>query len=649
MQKESVYSETELLAIEDPKERTEYLRRSLYDLIPVDIAAATRRAEKACELAVSLADQGLEGIALDLLGECYARSGRYSEAIEVMERAIPLLEASGAFLRAMVVNTNIGNTHWFAGENEKGLARFIESRERARAVDDREHLLIVANNIGSVLINLGRVAEAEEELNASLALGRQLDDRHTIAATLHNLGRVRIEQRDYRNGLATLEEGLQLFNELDYGPGISAISITLGRSYEMLGNRVAALEAYNRSITVSRAIGDRRSEAGVLNNVGSLYHADERLDDAAEHFRLSLSIKEELGNRHDLANTLLNLAQLSLERDDLKSASEFFERVHEIGEEEEVPLFLTHGLLGRVRVAQRREESSDRIAHLVNAARDSLTAIEDPAKRRNPSADLGAIEIEIGEPERAIETLVPTLVNLEENEREDFQRRVYGLLANACRAAGDISSAFEHVVAQQEIERRLSRRNADNRLESQMAIYEVDRARTEGALARKEAEILRLEKRGLEEEARHRQRELLSTAMFLSQKNDFLRTLHRRLANADVVEELQSIADEIAAIVDTESSWDRFEGEFRKVHGNYLQVIASRHPKLTPTELKVCALVRTGLSTKEIARILIAEPRSIDKYRQRIRKKIGLESSKNLQVYLQGVEVRESDNDQNLL
>ncbi len=57
--------------------------------------------------------------------------------------------------------------------------------------------------------------------------------------------------------------------------------------------------------------------------------------------------------------------------------------------------------------------------------------------------------------------------------------------------------------------------------------------------------------------------------------------------------------------------------------------------KLTPRELEICAMIKLGLSTKEIARNSHASPQTVEKQRKAIRKKLGLtEKSANLTSFL---------------
>ncbi len=60
---------------------------------------------------------------------------------------------------------------------------------------------------------------------------------------------------------------------------------------------------------------------------------------------------------------------------------------------------------------------------------------------------------------------------------------------------------------------------------------------------------------------------------------------------------------------------------------------------LTLTEIKVANLIKEGKKSKEIARILTLSPRTIDKYREKIRTKLSVKNKKvNLQSYLASME-----------
>jgi DNA-binding CsgD family transcriptional regulator len=72
----------------------------------------------------------------------------------------------------------------------------------------------------------------------------------------------------------------------------------------------------------------------------------------------------------------------------------------------------------------------------------------------------------------------------------------------------------------------------------------------------------------------------------------------------------------------SEQDWQTFERHFHQLHQGFIQRLAERHPALTPTELKICSLLKTNCSTKEIAAILCISRHTVDGHRVSIRRKL---------------------------
>lgn len=84
--------------------------------------------------------------------------------------------------------------------------------------------------------------------------------------------------------------------------------------------------------------------------------------------------------------------------------------------------------------------------------------------------------------------------------------------------------------------------------------------------------------------------------------------------------------------------WVKFEEHFLERFPNYLHELARSHPNLSKTEVEVCAMLRDGLSSWEIADILGITERSIENHRCNIRHKFGLETSQNLHTFLLAID-----------
>lgn len=144
------------------------------------------------------------------------------------------------------------------------------------------------------------------------------------------------------------------------------------------------------------------------------------------------------------------------------------------------------------------------------------------------------------------------------------------------------------------------------------------------------------------ESVRMKNKELTSALLQLSQKNDFNFYLVSKLEsiindkfidNANIQLKLSDILSELKSnskIID----WNKFNDTFIEANPNFFKQLAIRHSDLTPAELKLCALLRLNLNTKEIASILCQTIDSVRVSRTRLRKKLIIDSEENLVNYL---------------
>lgn len=84
----------------------------------------------------------------------------------------------------------------------------------------------------------------------------------------------------------------------------------------------------------------------------------------------------------------------------------------------------------------------------------------------------------------------------------------------------------------------------------------------------------------------------------------------------------------------TEQIWNDFEARFENAFDSFYRVLLEKFPGLTPNERKLCALLRSGLSSKDIAILTFQNPQSVDVARYRLRKKLNLANEENLIDFL---------------
>ena len=80
-----------------------------------------------------------------------------------------------------------------------------------------------------------------------------------------------------------------------------------------------------------------------------------------------------------------------------------------------------------------------------------------------------------------------------------------------------------------------------------------------------------------------------------------------------------------------DNNWQNFSRYFEEVYKDFNRNVKTKYPQVTSNELRLLALLKMNLSSKEIANILNISPEGIKKARYRLRKKLGLTTEDSMQ------------------
>ncbi|PQJ78716.1 helix-turn-helix and ligand-binding sensor domain-containing protein [Polaribacter porphyrae] len=145
--------------------------------------------------------------------------------------------------------------------------------------------------------------------------------------------------------------------------------------------------------------------------------------------------------------------------------------------------------------------------------------------------------------------------------------------------------------------------------------------------------IIKLNNDKLRSDIESKNRELATSTMSIIKKNEFLNTI-----KAELLSRGKENIDKVIKIIDKNlnntDDWKLFQEAFNNADKNFLKKIKTKHPELTPNDLRLCAYLRLNLSSKEIAPLLNISPRSVEVKRYRLRKKMNLSHNANLTNYI---------------
>ncbi|MFT3752451.1 MAG: triple tyrosine motif-containing protein [Paludibacter sp.] len=160
-------------------------------------------------------------------------------------------------------------------------------------------------------------------------------------------------------------------------------------------------------------------------------------------------------------------------------------------------------------------------------------------------------------------------------------------------------------------------------------------------IEKREQQIIALQNEKLESELTIKSKELAESTMTLIKKNEILVTIKEEVVhqkNALGSQYPNKYYDKLIRLLDenlsSEDDWAIFQTNFDRIHENFFRNLHSTYPELTSNDLRFCAYLRLNLSSKDIAHLMNISLKGVEVGRYRIRKKIGLQSTKSLTEFM---------------
>ena len=145
----------------------------------------------------------------------------------------------------------------------------------------------------------------------------------------------------------------------------------------------------------------------------------------------------------------------------------------------------------------------------------------------------------------------------------------------------------------------------------------------------------KLEKEKVDVELEFKKKELTTHALNLARKNETLENLKLKAQELREKENMgvgyNQLIRSINFDLQDDNNWENFSRYFEEVHKDFNSNVTKKYPEVTPNELRLMALLKMNLSSKEIANILNISIPGIKKARQRLRKKMNLSSKDSLE------------------
>jgi tetratricopeptide (TPR) repeat protein len=472
-----------------------------------------------------------------------------------------------------------------------------------------------------------------------------------VARYNHHLGMFYFDtDHQYAKAILYLLRAYDQFADLDFARNQHAgrYLLDLGQvfyhleNYEQCKKYLLMAENYNK--------GDRRMNEQIENTLGLAYYKSGNDDSAFYYYRKTLAYAEKNGDKVWKGIASGNIGDVYLKQKNYDSARIYFERNYQ------------YCLFGRD-----------------NDSTSTIGALN----------SLAQISLETGDPNKALTQLREAELLLQPfllRNQYYRQARLYETMSQAYAAKNDLAAAYrylriakevadsnsrktnalQYVKIQQQLElgkqtNRINLIQAEKRSEMLkgrfllaaviflvvlfflISRHRQIKAKKDEEIRQRQQELLESEKIRVEEELRNSSHTLSSYIRNLQEKTALIEQFTVELENLKsaqgrgVSERVDNIQELINTTILTEQGWLEFKHLFDKVHPGFFISLKDRHPDLTESELRLLALTRLNISTKDMAGMLGISAESVRKSRYRLRKKLNLAADDGLEELMEEV------------
>lgn len=470
----------------------------------------------------------------------------------------------------------MGNICYYLGNYPQALDFHLRADKIFRELGRRELLAGNLNDMGILYYYNRQIALARKQYEEALSIYRQTKNDEGLAGTYGRIGHLYEKQHKYDSAFYFQRLALQQYSRISKKKGIAKIYENIGSIYEDLEKFDSASYYYQHSYDLYEQSKEDVSIIEVLNNLGDIYRKTGHYNEAVVQTRQALT--------------------LAVKANDLYEAGAAY---HDLGR--------TYKLLNQNDSAYYYLELSRRATIDIYSAENNrqtafLSVLFDIGKKNDEIVELQhARDINII---IAIATTIVILLLL-----------VLGWV----------------IISRQ----RLKIRNADILARQNKQMHDAQQELMQTALENKQ-----LLENKLVQDLEIKGKELTSHTLHVIQKNQLLEDLRNRLEimakddKRDQKKQIQQLIQQINLNFNYDEYWTGFREIFEQVHQEFFAKLKERRDDLTYNDLRLAALIKLNLDSKDMATLLAISPDSLRVSKYRLKKKLLLEEGESLTSFI---------------
>jgi len=480
--------------------------------------------------------------------------------------------------------------------------------------------------LGALFYKIGNLDLAITHLHDAIHIYDELENSARLAEVKSLIGQVYLRTENYTQGLLYLKDAYTLYTQLNNQTGKARTQGQLGHLFEKMEAYDSALYYQNQALNYFTQSMDSTELARIYDNIGSIYEDLEVYDEAYQNFVKAYDYNLALGYLDEAIVNMNNIGDVYRKRlqydQAMKATRQAFDMA--VVQQNQYQIQSAARDLSLIYIGLEVMDSAYFYLNRSYALHEVIFGQEIATKMANAQTVFD------------LEQKQQKIANLE-NEKALSRKIVIGGAAGAVILLLLIAYSSYQKVAKTSKERKLLQ------IENELGKAELINAQLNEEKLRTELENKRLQETQLQMDLEMKNSALSRSALHLIQKNEFLDRLRTNLKKIkksekeDVHQKIRKLTKSIDLNFNIDEDWEEFENIFQQIHTEFFDKLRDKHPTLTNSEVRLCAMIHINLHSHEIASIMSISSDSLRIARYRLRKKLGLEKGENLYNYITSI------------
>lgn len=532
-----------------------------------------------------------------------------------------------------------GIYYWYEGDFETSIGYFLKTSEMAEKPMIMPHIAKATNNLGCLYSRLGKMDKAKENLERSLQIDSDLGNESGVSKTRYDLGVFHMRQDQYAIALNYLLQAASYQEMINDEARLTYTLIALGNIYLHTGNSEKAIQNYLRVVSLSESHEATDNQITAYNNLSAIFCTSPMdFEHAMYYANKGLVLATQKDDYRNMLALYANIGEAYLSINLPDSALYFFSKARTLTDKVALPI-MHAGLYIKLGNVFAMLEDYDSARQYLDKAISISREIESLSFQSDACLKLSEIDSAQGNPGLALSNY----------RRGIALRDSVWSMENRTRIA-ELEIQYESAKKEMLIN-KLEQENRFIRLINiagiivvllfvLVAVILIAYLRKRYIINEQKLIIHKQEHEQILSKLEANKQELTGKALTIVKLEEVIKQFRAELyllipqvneGSARKIKEALNIIDNNGK---SQNLWKEFESRFNELNDGFINKLTTLYPGLSPAEIRLCAMLRMQLSSKEIAELSNRSPRTIEYTRTNVRKKMGLNPGDNLTNHL---------------